>query len=614
MRRKFMPLNSALTLVLLCMSCIAGNQAWAASEAIELEKAKLVSKFAKYVVWPSDDPKSTFTIAVYRDEQQYQNFSKHFKNKGVHNKDIVVRQMKEIGGVRNIDILFIPANEQQIASAAFKRFRSSGTLIISENSRKLNKAMVDISYGNNKPGIALKIFEENLEKVQFTVPELTYLLGDSTNATLPDGPTFVLQSQQEEEVLTLKGELAKQKEELALLNRKLDKSAQTSEKNKSDLQAQAQRLKLAKQQNLKQNQELKQSNDKLKNLEERLKLNQRQLQEEKAKQTQQAQQPAPSLAQGAVIPPTTTESIESIESKEKMASDFAEQLRQKDEIISKNKIALAEMLDTTDNQFSFKIPFYIASFIAVFMLIILVIARTKVAKKSASPALNNSTLLSTRESQLIKSENLAALGYLATDITYETSMSLDDLKANLRSSGDVINTNALGPVISTLENFNAIAADQDDTEIQKFDIAAYSRKVMTLFSAEFSQSDINYHYSGQEQLIVNSVPSYIALILLNIVNNSLKHGFDNNGNGNVALTIDKGEQHSVQITYSDTGKGMSQTILEQVFTPFFTTRSDRGYIGLGMSNTYQLITSELSGTININSEEGQGTTVVIQLP
>nr|WP_274620465.1 ATP-binding protein [Colwellia maritima] len=119
---------------------------------------------------------------------------------------------------------------------------------------------------------------------------------------------------------------------------------------------------------------------------------------------------------------------------------------------------------------------------------------------------------------------------------------------------------------------------------------------------------------GEQKLSIRSVPSFIALALLNLINNSLKHGFDNTGNGKITLTVEKGAKNGAKITYKDDGKGMDKTVLKQVFTPFFTTRKDRGYVGVGMSTTHDLIKNKLGGDIKIESQVGKGTTVIITLP
>ena len=138
--------------------------------------------------------------------------------------------------------------------------------------------------------------------------------------------------------------------------------------------------------------------------------------------------------------------------------------------------------------------------------------------------------------------------------------------------------------------------------------------MLMLYDFEFSQSNIAYNYSGEKALTIKSVPSYIAIALLNVINNSLKHGFDNNGNGKITVKVEKGAKGGAKIIYSDDGKGMSKNTLKQVFEPFFTTHNDRGYVGVGMSTTYDLIKKKLAGDIKIDSQEGKGTTVTITLP
>jgi signal transduction histidine kinase len=275
---------------------------------------------------------------------------------------------------------------------------------------------------------------------------------------------------------------------------------------------------------------------------------------------------------------------------------------------------------TKDNQLlsSFKVLFFIFVLIAIIAAVIALVMwkkSKKLASKDASHSSSRSDeLLAERNRQLVKSENLAALGYIATDTTYAVGISLDDLQTKLESSGDTQNAALLKPVVTLLTNINLIAADQDETKVQSFDLISYIQRMIILYDFEFTQSDVEYLYSGEKALTIKSVPSYIALVLLNIINNSLKHGFNNNGKGKIALMIEKGAKGGATITYSDDGKGMNQETLAQIFEPFFTTHSDRGYVGLGMSITHDLITNKLAGTIKINSQEGKGTTVTINLP
>ncbi|MGE3538265.1 MAG: ATP-binding protein [Candidatus Tectimicrobiota bacterium] len=69
----------------------------------------------------------------------------------------------------------------------------------------------------------------------------------------------------------------------------------------------------------------------------------------------------------------------------------------------------------------------------------------------------------------------------------------------------------------------------------------------------------------------------------------------------------------VQITMTDTGPGISQEHLQQVFTPFFTTKSQGKGLGLGLSIAHDIIRAH-QGTMTITSHVGEGTSLVLELP
>ena len=63
----------------------------------------------------------------------------------------------------------------------------------------------------------------------------------------------------------------------------------------------------------------------------------------------------------------------------------------------------------------------------------------------------------------------------------------------------------------------------------------------------------------------------------------------------------------------DNGIGIKDTDRTRVFEPFFTTKEPGKGTGLGLSVVYGIIT-ELGGTVEIDSQWGQGTTVTVKLP
>jgi len=67
----------------------------------------------------------------------------------------------------------------------------------------------------------------------------------------------------------------------------------------------------------------------------------------------------------------------------------------------------------------------------------------------------------------------------------------------------------------------------------------------------------------------------------------------------------------LEITVSDTGKGIEEEYLPRIFDPFFTTKA-KG-LGLGLSITYRIIKRH-HGTITVKSKKGEGTIFYIKLP
>jgi PAS domain S-box-containing protein len=69
----------------------------------------------------------------------------------------------------------------------------------------------------------------------------------------------------------------------------------------------------------------------------------------------------------------------------------------------------------------------------------------------------------------------------------------------------------------------------------------------------------------------------------------------------------------VEISVSDTGVGMNQTVIEHIFEPFFTTKEKEKGTGMGLAAVYGTVKNH-KGTIGVYSEEGRGTTFRVHLP
>lgn len=82
----------------------------------------------------------------------------------------------------------------------------------------------------------------------------------------------------------------------------------------------------------------------------------------------------------------------------------------------------------------------------------------------------------------------------------------------------------------------------------------------------------------------------------------------------IRITTELASPDRVRIYIADNGPGMPQQIQQRLFDPFFTTKAVGKGTGLGMSISYQIVTERHGGTLHCDSEVGQGTEFVIEIP
>jgi len=68
------------------------------------------------------------------------------------------------------------------------------------------------------------------------------------------------------------------------------------------------------------------------------------------------------------------------------------------------------------------------------------------------------------------------------------------------------------------------------------------------------------------------------------------------------------------IRIADNGQGMPESVIEKLFTPFFTTKAEGEGTGLGLSICHQIVTEKHGGTLECFSSLGKGTEFVISIP
>jgi signal transduction histidine kinase len=115
------------------------------------------------------------------------------------------------------------------------------------------------------------------------------------------------------------------------------------------------------------------------------------------------------------------------------------------------------------------------------------------------------------------------------------------------------------------------------------------------------------------------VPQEIGRVLLNLYNNAfyaVKEKQTTAPTGyqpTVSVTTARVNGH-IQIRVGDNGMGIPESVKAKIFQPFFTTKPTGEGTGLGLSLSYDIVTKGHGGSLLVQSQEGEGTTFLIQLP
>jgi two-component system NtrC family sensor kinase len=108
---------------------------------------------------------------------------------------------------------------------------------------------------------------------------------------------------------------------------------------------------------------------------------------------------------------------------------------------------------------------------------------------------------------------------------------------------------------------------------------------------------------------VTADPAQMTQVFVNIAVNAIQ-AMPNGGK--LTIKTDSSEKF-VSLLVEDTGVGMEEGIIKQIFLPFFSTKDVGKGTGLGLPVVHGIVTSH-GGSVNVTSEVGRGTQFEIQLP
>jgi signal transduction histidine kinase len=233
--------------------------------------------------------------------------------------------------------------------------------------------------------------------------------------------------------------------------------------------------------------------------------------------------------------------------------------------------------------------------------------------------------------ELVRSERLASLGYLAAGVAHEINNPLGIISGYAEFSLQQLEHPSEDGISQELSRSLRIICDEafrckaitkkllslargGDEPRKPVSLLAVANEVASIVGGlkEHRDKHLVVHAVDDSQSEVLAIEAEMKQVVLNLTVNALE-ACGHNGEVRIDVAREGGE---VVLTVADDGRGMSAETLERIFEPFFTEkRSDgRRGTGLGLSITHAIV-QDHGGSITAQSDgPGQGSRFVVRLP
>lgn len=228
------------------------------------------------------------------------------------------------------------------------------------------------------------------------------------------------------------------------------------------------------------------------------------------------------------------------------------------------------------------------------------------------------------KSYIRRADRLASLGTLTAGLAHEIRNPLVAIKTLTqllpeRLDDEEFRTNFLQIASGEVDRISSLVTElldfarPSDPKLDLEDVNTILDGMILLVSTETKKKQINITKNYTSDLPPVQVDrEQIKQVFLNILLNAIEATREN-GKINVKTRsfIKPGGEPYVQIEFTDTGSGIPEEYLEDIFNPFFTTKSTGSGLGLSISNQ---IIQDHKGYIHVESQLNKGSSFFINLP
>ena len=154
----------------------------------------------------------------------------------------------------------------------------------------------------------------------------------------------------------------------------------------------------------------------------------------------------------------------------------------------------------------------------------------------------------------------------------------------------------------TIDDFRDFLKGDNKTTV--FNLTNEINKCLEIEDEIIKQNSIKIIKDLDETITLDNLPHGLSQSLVSIINNAKDVMLKTQDKDNRFLFIETKQQNNkIYITLKDSGGGIDEDIISKIFEPYFTTKHQSQGTGLGLHMTYQIITENMHGKIEVNNKK-----------
>ncbi len=232
--------------------------------------------------------------------------------------------------------------------------------------------------------------------------------------------------------------------------------------------------------------------------------------------------------------------------------------------------------------------------------------------------------LKAAQAQLVEAQKLAAVGQLGAGVAHEINNPLAGILGNTQLL--LMDRDDKDPDFETLrkielsarrckeitQNLLRFSQQRAQPALRPVELGSVARDALSLTEHQIKEEGISLDCEwGSPPVKVKADPGHLSQVVLALVSNARTAMLKSERK---QLTLRTGERDGRGfLEVEDSGKGISPEHRPRIFEPFFTTKDVWSNVGLGLSVAWRVV-SEAGGTIDVRTEEGQGSCFTVWLP